>query len=69
MRHKPSFFMVDGYEVSISFQQEKNPDIVSPLKQALIASYISGNKQNEICTFASLGTAEYDGKGGNTDAP
>lgn len=69
MKQKAPFFMVDGHEVSLSFQREKNPNIVNPLKQALIASYISSKNQNEICTFASQGTSEYDDRGGNTDAP
>lgn len=68
MKQKPTFLMVDGYEVSVEFQKEPNPDIIAPLKQALIASFISG-KQNDICTFASQSTSVYDGKGGNTDAP
>lgn len=69
MKQKSPFYMVDGHEVRLTFQQERKPDIVNPLKQALIASYINSRNQNEICTFASPGTSEYDGEGGNTDVP
>ena len=43
MKQKSPFFVVDGHEVSVTFRKEKNPDIISPLKQALIASYIRYN--------------------------
>ena len=69
MKQKSPFFVVDGHEVSVTFRKEKNPDIISPLKQALIASYISGKNEDDICTFVSAGISGYNGEGGNTDAP
>ncbi len=68
MKQKAPFYMVDGHEVSATFQNEKNPSVVSSLKQALVASYING-KQNSVCTFASQEEPEYDDIGGNADAP
>lgn len=69
MKQVSPFFVVDGHEVSVAFQKEKNADIINPLKQALITSYISSKKENDICTFASGSISGYDDKGGNTDAP
>lgn len=69
MKQVSSFFVVDGHEVSVAFQKEKNADIINPLKQALIASYIGSKNENDICTFAAGSTSGYDDRGGNTDAP
>lgn len=68
MKQKSLFLMVDGHEVRLSFQSERNTNIIGPLKQALISSYVNG-KQNDDCTFDTSGETDYDGKGGNSNAP
>lgn len=69
MKQVSPFFVVDGHEVSVTFQKEKNPDIIDPMKQALIASYIGRKKEADIRTFAIQSTSGYNDKGGNTDVP
>ena len=70
MRTMPTFLIVDGHEVTLTFSEETNPALLQMVKQALFSAYINdGITRNVPRSLAGTQCGGYNTEGGNTNEP
>ena len=70
MRTMPTFLIVDGHQVTLTFSPETDPALLQMVKQIVLSSYINdGIAKNSARTLVDGENRKYNTEGGNTNAP